>query len=240
MILEKYVRAELDKAKKSYILDSSWKKILGKNIKVPDFTIVEDDATIFVEVKRKHISNIVKVFQTNDALAKNLDDSVVSGVLQIYSLADELLKNKSDKIKSNTFYGIVVGYKESYLRGGQQFWNEFLSEAVTAELAKLEIDPNIIPPSNLLLLSVDDFDFLMAVLDQNSELSFASIFSKVGTYDDTPEHRSFFFQDHLERITGNKKQRPEHLMDRITDVIEEITSTLQKAHDQKLALVSDS
>lgn len=228
-ILEKYVRQQLEAQGLNPILDKSWKKILGKEISAPDFTICQDDGTTFIEAKRKHLPEIPKIMQTNDALARHLDDSIVKGVVQIYSLAHELLQKRPDCIKNfDNFYGVVVSFKDHYLRGGQQFWDEFLRDEITEKLTAQGIDPSLIPAENIFLLSVDEFDYLATYLAQNPGVTFGSIFSQVKEFEADPQRSSFFFHDHLKRIAGGAIPRPEHLWQKIAAVIDEITEKMRQ------------
>ena len=225
--MEKYVRQQIEAQGLSPILDKSWKKILGKVISAPDFTIVQDDATVFIEVKRKHLPEVPKVLQTNDAFACHLDDSVVKGVVEMYSLASEVMKTRPDCIKNfDGFYGVVVTYKNDYLRGGQQFWDEFLREEVAEQLDNLSIDPNMIQPENIFLLPIDDMDYLLAFLKENPESTLGAVFEQVKEYEADPACSSFFFHDHLSRIAGGQTPRPEYLWDKISVVIDEITDKM--------------
>jgi hypothetical protein len=232
-IFEKYVRQQLETQGFLPILDKSWTKILGKNISAPDFTICQDDATIFIETKRKHLQEDTKILQTNDAFACHLDDSVVKGVLQIYSLANEILKSRPERVKNfDNFYGVVVSYKNDYLRGGQQFWDEFLRDEVVPQLNERGIDPNLIPPENILVLPIDEMDDLMAFLAVHPNETFGSIFAKVKKYEADPAQRSYFFVDYLKKIAGAPIPGPAHLgqkFDSVTDNIVEIMECYEES-----------
>lgn len=235
-ILEKYVRQQLEAQGFSPVLDKSWKKILGKDISAPDFTICQDNATVFIEAKRKHLPEIPKILQTNDTFSRHLDDSVVKGVVQIYSLADEILKSRPDCVKNfDNFYGVVVSYKNDYLRGGQQFWDEFLRDEIIAKLNELGIDPNLIPPENIFLLPIDDIDYLMTFLEEHPNETFGSVFAKVKEFEADPARSSFFFHDHLSRIAGGRIPRPEHLWQKIAGVIDEIVQKMKRHEEKKKA-----
>ena len=240
-ILEKYVRQQLEGLGYNLMLDKSWKKILGKDVvSAPDFTIPQEDGTTFIEAKRKHLTDIPKIMQTNDSLSRHLDDSIVKGVIQIYSLAHELLQQRPDCIKNfNNFYGVVVSFKAHYLRGGQQFWDEFLREEIVEKLKIQGIDPTLIPAENIFLLSVDEFDYLSAFLEQHRDATLGAIFSQVKEFEANPQHSSFFFHDHLARIAGGASPGPEHLWEKISGVIDEITVKMQK-YEAKRSLQSQT
>lgn len=234
-ILEKYVRQQLEGMNFDMIPDNSWKKILKKQLSVPDFTIIQEDATTFIESKRKHVPDILKVMQTNDTLARHLDDSIVNGVVQIYSLANELIQQKPNQIRNlENLYGVIVSFKDHYLRGGQQFWDEFLRDEISEKLNLLKIDPNLIPPENIFLLSVDEFDYLMAFLAKNPSQTFNAVFTQIKEFEADPQRSSYFFQDHLARISGGKTPRPEHLWNRMAGVIEEVTSKVQLLQNESI------
>ena len=233
-ILEKYIRQQFETQGFDPILDKSWKKILGKEVSAPDFTICQDDGTTFIEAKRKHLSDIPKVMQTNDTFSRHLDDSIVKGVVQIYSLAHELLQARPDRVKNfDNFYGVVVSFKDHYLRGGQQFWDEFLRDEITEKLTARGIDPNIMPAENIFLLSVDEFDYLAAFLAQNPHMTFGSVFAQVKEFEADPGRSSFFFQDHLKRIAGGAIPRPEHLWGKIAAVIDEVTEKMRRHENER-------
>ena len=166
--------------------------------------------------------------QTNDTLARHLDDSIIKGVLQIYSLAHELLQKRPVYIKNfDNFYGVVVSSKDHYLCGGQQFWDEFLRDEITKELVAKDIEPNLIPAENIFLLSIHEFDYLTAFLSQNSSVTFGYIFSQVKEFQADPQRSSFFFQDHLKRIAGDVIPSPEHLRWKVDGGIEEIIQKVE-------------
>lgn len=235
-ILEKYVRQCLESKGYEPILDKSWKKILGKEISAPDFTLCDNDATIFIEAKRKHLPNIPQIFQTNDTFSKHLDDSVVKGFVQIYTLANELLKDRPDNIKNfKNLYGVVVSYKNDYLRGGEQFWDEFLKDELLKKLNALNIDHKIIPPENMFLLPVDDIDYLMEFLEKYPDQTFGSVFASVKEYEADPVQSSFFFQDHLAKIAGEQIPRPEHLWKKLDIMMGDVIKKMKAYEARKVS-----
>jgi hypothetical protein len=128
----------------------------------------------------------------------------------------------------DNFYGVVVSFRDHYLRGGQQFWDEFLSDEITEKLTALGIAPNLIPAENIFLLSVDEFDYLATFLAKNPGVTFGSVFSQVKEFEAEPQRSSFFFHDHLARIAGGTAPRTEHLWQKIASVIDEITKKMQR------------
>ena len=168
--------------------------------------------------------------QTNDTLSRHLDDSIVSGIIQIYSLANKLIQKKPNQIKNTkNLYGVVVSFKEQYFRGGRQFWDEFLRDEITEKLKALNIEPNLIPPENIFLLSIDEFDYLITFLSQHPEQTFNTVFSQVKEFETDPQSARFFFRDHLTRIAGGSSPRPDHLLKKISSVIGDVMTKKQKA-----------
>jgi len=227
-ILERYIRVRIEECGFNPVLDKTWKKILKKSISAPDFTLSEENATIFIEVKRKHLPEIPKIIQSNDSFSRHLDDSIVKGVIQIYSLANELVNQKPNQINNfENFFGIVVTYKDDYLRGGQQFWDEFLRDQVTARLKDKDIDPYIIPPENIFVLPVDDIDYLLAFILDYPDKKISEVLKQVIEYEADVNRSSFFFRDHLSRMSKSGLSRPNHLWNKTKNMMDELTQKMQ-------------
>jgi hypothetical protein len=57
-----------------------------------------------------------------------------------------------------------------YLGPGQSLWDEFLAEAVRTDLEEADIDPQIIPPERIVVLSLREWDVLMSILHADATL----------------------------------------------------------------------
>ena len=233
-ILEKYMAGRLNASGYDFRRDRQWRSLFGIDVSAPDFTVLDKDCIIFIEAKRKDLPLIPKVLQTNYSFSKNLDDSIIKGVLQIYNLAHELTLRDSELLTTREeMFGVVVSYRDHFLRGGQQFWDEFLSEEIPGELRARGISLDLIPVENLFLISVDEFDDLLDFLKRNPSQSFRSVFTSIKMAERDPARSSFFFSDHLRNL-GGEKPYPEHLWNRMKQVIDETIDLVQKLERNRI------
>jgi hypothetical protein len=164
-ILEQHVGQSLGSVGLPFYTESDLKHAFPSR-KVTDFLVPRDDMTVLVEVKAGEMRPSVIVYPANEQLVRELQDSVIKAAVQGYSLAHDLnissagldIPNRSD------FFLFILTYRDMYLGPGKLLWEEFLAEAVQTDLEHADIDPQIIPPERIVVLSLDEWDTLMSIL----------------------------------------------------------------------------
>lgn len=170
-ILEQYVDQSLLSAGLPFYTESDLKHAFPSR-KVTDFLVPCNDFTLLVEVKATEMRPSVIVFPANQQLENELRDSVIKAAVQGYSLANDLpissagldIPNRSD------FFLFILTYRDMYLGPGQLLWDEFLAAAVQTDLEDADIDPQVIPPERIVVLSLEEWDILMSILHSDRTL----------------------------------------------------------------------
>jgi hypothetical protein len=230
-VFEQYILDRLTWLELPIILGKKWKKIF-KDIdekSAPDFTVPYEDCTVFIEVKSKEFPQVPKVFQSNDSLEKNLNDTITKGVMQIFSLANQIRLVKPEEIKNTAlFYGMVVTYKDHFLKGGAAVWDEFLGKIIENELKEANIPSYLIPPENFFFISVAEYDYLSTYLKNHPELALRDVLESIKKFEATPETQAMTLGQHLENLSGKHLTPPPYLDDRFEEIPENLKILLKK------------
>jgi hypothetical protein len=140
----------------------------------------------------------VIVFPANPQLLKELRDSVIKAAVQGYSLANDLVTSSAGLNIPNRsdFFLFILTYRDMYLGPGQSFWDELLGEALGAELQTAGIDPQVIPPERIVVLSLAEWDMLMSILHTDPTL-LSRILDEMVVSNRDPTTAKFAFVQHL-------------------------------------------
>ena len=165
-VFEKYIQNALSSVKLDFLTEKDLKTYLP-NTKVTDYLIKSNDSSIFIEAKSQDINPKVIVFPDNTQLKNELEDSVIKATIQAITLINAIKSSQSfDKgIKDSVPFLLIVTYKNFYLGNGKMMWNEFLESAVSCSINP-DLDISLLPPENIAVLSIEEFDLLMAYIEQ--------------------------------------------------------------------------
>ena len=163
---EKYIQNALSSVKLDFLTEKDLKTHFP-NTKVTDYLIKSNDSSVFIEVKSQDINPKVVVFPGNTQLKNELEDSIVKATIQAITLINTIKSSQSfDRdIKDSEPFLFIVTYKNLYLGNGKMMWNEFLESAVTCNIDP-DLDISLLPPENIAVLSIEEFDLLMAYIEQ--------------------------------------------------------------------------
>jgi hypothetical protein len=177
--LEKYVKNAFLQVKLKFYSEVELKYHL-KGEKVTDFLLPFDDCTVLLEIKSCEMRPSVKVNPKTQQLINELQDSVIKGTIQGISLVNTLKQSKDGLVIPNRdkFFLLIVTYRELFLGHGRSAWDEFLREAVIKELANTQIDINAILPDHIITLNIEEFDLLIAALN-NKNITLPEILNRV-------------------------------------------------------------
>jgi hypothetical protein len=196
-LLEQYVAGSLSSVPIPFYEESELMRAFPSR-KVVDFVVPRDDFTLMVEVKSTEMRPSVIVFPANQQLINELRDSVIKAAVQGYSLANDLVTSSAGLNIPNRseFFLFILTYRDMYLGPGQYLWDEFLGKAIHAELEDAGIDPQIIPPERIVVLSLAEWDMLMAILHADPTL-LSRILNEMLVDNRNPVTAKFSFGQHL-------------------------------------------
>jgi len=197
-LLEQYVAESLSSVPMPFYRESELRHAFPSH-KVTDFVLPRDDFTLMVEVKATEMRPSVIAFPANEQLIRELRDSVIKAAVQGYSLANDLTISSAalDIPNRSDFFLFILTYKDMYLGPGQPMWDEFLGEAVGSRLKSEGIDPQVIPPERIVVLSLREWDVLMSILRTDSTL-LSRILNGMVESNRKPETTNFTFGQHLD------------------------------------------
>lgn len=163
---EKYIDNALSTLKFKYLSEKQLMKIYPGS-KVTDFLIASHNSTVFIEVKSQDINPKVVVFPDNPQLKNELKDSIVKATIQAITLINVMDSSHSyEEGEGNKEpFLLIITYKNLYLGNGRMMWDEFLGSAVLSKLDS-SLDVSLLPPENIAVLSIEEFDLLMAYIEK--------------------------------------------------------------------------
>jgi len=196
---EEYISACLSCIDDKVIQERELKKLFPKS-KIVDFVLPYEDCTVLMEVKAIELSPEARVNPTNLVLSSSLETSIVKSFKQVYSFAKTLMSNADavTDIKSSEYFALIVTYKELYLGRGSEVWDEFIYEAVKIFMAQKDIDPSILPQTNIFFVSVEAFEKLIGVL-ATGKYTLPEILRQAVADDANPQTRKFLFDMHFKK-----------------------------------------
>lgn len=183
---------------------------LGDNGGIVDFVIEEKDALIFLDAKAIEMHDRGRVAYSS-GLLRGKTKQVVKAISQAHSTFLKLLSSKDTSLDIDTTkepFIVVVSYKELYLSGGRVFFDSVAEKDIKRLYKKFA--PAQIPPENIFVLTVDEFDYLsQGVAD--GKVSLSSVLRGAREADKVAENMKFDFMLHLGTL-GVKFRKPENLM----------------------------
>lgn len=130
---------------------------------------------------------------------------------------------------ADNLYGIVVTYKDHFLKGGAAVWEEFLGEIVKTELDSKKIAHDIMLPGNLFFISVAEFDCLVTYLKNNPQVSLVTVLELVKEREKVPETQAATLIQHLNKMSADRDLcHPPYLRERFEEIPENLKSLFKK------------
>ena len=132
------------------------------NQRLVDYIIVDDECNVFVEAKAVTMS-VRGMVTDQPGTVRSQTKSVLHGIEQAYAIADALPKGEEVcgiRMGNRDNYLIVVTFKDLYLGNGQLYRDHIAPAAIDKIISKYGGE-ELIPLSNVFVVSIDDFDVLL-------------------------------------------------------------------------------
>lgn len=210
-VFERYVEAVLNTTTLSILPEREMQKHFD-NSKVTDFLIPLTSANLFVEVKAQDIRESVRVIPEEKQLINELGDSIIKGITQAYELAELIRTSPTSPIAHQPDnYLFVLTYRDFYLGTGETMHFEFLESALKEFFAKTGINRDLLPPSHIFVMSVEEFDYFIAAIQSTSpELDIPTFLSSIALADKSHDWQkvNFMFSDNLRQLDISDLRHP--------------------------------
>lgn len=209
-LFEKYIDQNISTLSSQYYSEADLYKEFIKE-KVTDFLLPFDKCTVMLEAKAIEMRPIVQVYPGNKQLERELRDSVVKAVYQGFSLANEITKKYDNLIIPcrDSFFLVVVTYRDLFLGNGQDMWEEFLGDLVIPFLEEKHIDQKLIPPDHIVVLTIDDLDFLLSVVWTGLD-TIPNILKEMVKNNSDRSTMKYSFSMHLDQYQNDNLKLPTH------------------------------
>jgi hypothetical protein len=149
--MEKYVKLGLDEAKIKYKTEAEILRNYPGINEVADFLL---EKNVLIEAKAIELDPKAAVLRYSELLSSVLKKSIVKAYCQLLSTANAINKDE-------TYYALIITYKEMYLGFGQDAWEEFLQVGVEKYANENKISMSILPPENLCIIDIETWDYLI-------------------------------------------------------------------------------
>ena len=103
------------------------------------------------------------------------------------------------------------------------------------ELAQKSIDKNIIPPKNIFLLSILEFEFLSEFLKAKPDISLTSILEIVKRNEKSHATAKMMFEDHLRAIDEDLTLKPTRLYQKSDNLFMDVLRRIAAAEGKSLS-----
>ncbi|MDA3907230.1 MAG: hypothetical protein PF484_14250 [Bacteroidales bacterium] len=209
-LFEKYIDQNISSLSSTYYSEAELYKEFVKE-KVTDFLLPFDDCTVMLEAKAIEMRPTVQVYPGNKQLGRELRDSVVKAAYQGFSLANEITKKYDDLAIPcrDSFFLVVVTYRDLFLGNGQDMWEEFLGDLVVPFLEENHIDQKLIPPEHIVVLTIDDLDSLLSVVWTGLD-SIPNILKEMVKNNSERSTMKYSFSMHLDQYRQDNLKLPTH------------------------------
>jgi hypothetical protein len=158
---EKYVGEGVSRISSVHLKEQQIKTIY-KSSKSVDYFLQTDEGNLLVECKAIELSQHARVNPTDEVLENSLRDSI----LKSFEQAIDVIKASAGMLDSSEIFIFIVTYKELYLGNGEVAWKEFIENGLSKKLP-IE-DLSLIQPEKVFFVSIDDFDKISILYQNNS------------------------------------------------------------------------
>ncbi len=132
------------------------------NQRLIDYIVVDDECNIFVEAKAVTMS-VRGMVTDQPGTVRSQTKSVIDGIEQAYAIADALPKGEEVcgiRMGKGDNYLIVVSFKDLYIGNGRLYRDHIAPAEIDKIISKYGGE-ELIPLSNVFIVSIDDFDTLL-------------------------------------------------------------------------------
>lgn len=198
-LFENLVAQSLQAIQNQMLTEADLNNFFGKsdNQKVVDYLIVSDDHNIFIDAKGVAMSWIGMVTHQPGTIRNQTKSSILKGIEQIYSLSNrlgEVTDINGIRLGEKENYALIVTFKDLYVSNGQNFRDLIAPDDIDKIIAKYG-GQNLLPLSNIYIISIDDLDILIGCAIQASH-SMSDILGHA-VQSDKSERTKFVFRQHV-------------------------------------------
>ncbi len=163
-LFEELVRKSIQSVTDRYLTESDLKRHFKNrpNQRLIDFIVVSDDCNVFVEAKAVTMS-VRGMVTDQPRTVRSQTKPVLDGIEQAYAIADALPTGEEVcglRLGKRDNYLIVVTFKDLFLGNGQ-LYRDHIAPTQTDKIISKYGGEELIPMSNVFIVSIDDFDTLL-------------------------------------------------------------------------------
>lgn len=154
-------------------IDFSREKQIKRNHTIPNEEKVVDylvENNILIECKATELKPLSGTTRLPDILSRELDHSIVKAYQQMITTANNINRQE-------TWYGIIVTYKDLYIGFGEAGWDEFLKEPMEEFAREHNYSLEVLPPNQLFFVDIEYWDYMMQAV-KDREISIKEILEK--------------------------------------------------------------
>lgn len=229
-IFERYVAGYMSEAGIAYIQESTLNKMLPGTGKCVDFLTVENDCNILIDAKGVEISNLGLLSHRAEIVFRSVKESAGKAIKQGMDTARRIAAaqpSSSVNFGKGQNYLFVVTFDSLHLGSNTEFEPMFGAKVVDG-FRKEFGQPLPIPFTNIFFLAVDEFECLLAAI-QEGATTFVAAVNRAQQNDSDHRTRKFSFIQHLEELSPQVKRLPS-LQKALDDLCDRAASRLRKAN----------
>jgi|GEM_PF-1187191 len=226
-VFERYVEKGLAYSKVKYCDESEIRSVLGAKHKAVDFILNEGGNGILIDAKAVELSYSAKASHRTEIIQGATRNSVLKAVEQAFSVINDIETqqyNHSIVAPRNSYFLLIITYKELYLTGGEYFY-EHIARSECDEISKKYEYSMKLPYENIFFLTIEEHEILTAMMRNGTSIS-ALLERAVGNQK-SPETRKYEFHQHFADFVS-KNPLPEYLMDEINRMMDDVGGILKR------------
>jgi hypothetical protein len=188
-LFEAYVRRGLEYMRQPFLDEKRLIRDYGSG-KVTDFALITPDSIVLIDAKGVDIGHTGMTTPLSNILGDRTRSSVVKALAQGIECSRRILSTEGQR----EVFLIIVTYKHLYLGNGADFVRTVGEEYLRTEGVCLQGTP--IDPKNVYVLSVDEFDYMAALLRRESA-TLADCVRRMSQLDADPSSKKLTVMQHL-------------------------------------------
>ena len=163
-MFEELVGESLQAVVEGFLTESDLKRHFKNrpNQQLVDFIVIDGECNIFIEAKAVTMS-LKGMVSDQPGTVRAQTKSILQGIEQAYAVADSLPKGEEVcglRMGNRDNYLIIVTFKDLFLGNGQLYRDHIAQAEIDRLISKYGGD-ELIPLSNVFIVSIDDFDTLL-------------------------------------------------------------------------------
>lgn len=192
--MERYLSYYLSQQNVDFISESDQKNQFGIDVKVVDFIIGNSERILLIESKAIDLPYKTRTSTSPDALRKAIKSSVIHGIEQCFSVADRIRRDSCFGFGTQAIDIIVVTFSDFYLGplGGKQ-WEMVFKEEIDRYCITNGIDPSIVSPWRIHVISIDTFERLFDGRDLQQVFALLDTAQRLNQQKSTAKHSFSLF-----------------------------------------------